>query len=186
VEESFAVVTYQSGWQGDHGWAVAFKQGPRRCLLLDTTDGLSDEEVFWTAMAAWAQFQPRLSTPRVFPGRLFYPDEVSHVIQDCWTSLEDMSSSPGFSDKSPICRAAMLAFSEGLSRMDTLNWAPQPAAEAIGKFGKTASIAEIAAHSRLRPIADGPNQWEMHRSSAATVGGIPLPWSVQSQAPAPG
>jgi hypothetical protein len=22
----------------------------------------------------------------------------------------------------------------------------------------------------LRPVADGPNQWEMHRSSASTVG----------------
>jgi hypothetical protein len=43
-EESSAVVAIESGRQGDHGWAVAFKQGPRRCLLLDTTDGISEEE----------------------------------------------------------------------------------------------------------------------------------------------
>jgi hypothetical protein len=60
-EESSAVVAIESGWQGDHGWAVAFKQGPRRCPLLDTTDGLTEEEVLWVALSAWATFQPRLS-----------------------------------------------------------------------------------------------------------------------------
>jgi hypothetical protein len=28
-EESSAVVAIESGWQGDHGWAVAFKQNPQ-------------------------------------------------------------------------------------------------------------------------------------------------------------
>jgi hypothetical protein len=42
AEESSTVVSIHTGWQGDHGWAVAFKQRPRRCLLLDTTDGLTD------------------------------------------------------------------------------------------------------------------------------------------------
>jgi hypothetical protein len=79
----------------------------------------------------------------------------------------------------------MLAFSEGLSKMVTSDWAPQPTAEAPDKLAR---IAETAAHSRLRPIADGPNQWDMHRSSAFSAGfpspGLPL--SVQSQVPAPG
>jgi hypothetical protein len=87
----------------------------------------------------------------------------------------------------PNCQAAMLAFSEGLSKMDTSNWAPQPTAEAPETLAR---IADVGAHSRMRPIADGPNQWDIHRSSVDTEGfpspGIPLPWSVQSQAPAQG
>jgi hypothetical protein len=86
-----------------------------------------------------------------------------------------MSTSPGFSGKSPICQAAVLAFSEGVSKMDASKWAPQPTAEAPEKLAR---IADVAAHSRIRPIADGPNQWDMHRSSAGRAGGIPLPWSV--------
>jgi hypothetical protein len=61
----------------------------------------------------------------------------------------------------------MLAFSEGLSKLDTSNWAPQPTAEAPEKLAK---IAHDAAFSRLRSVADGPNQWDIHRSSVATVG----------------
>jgi hypothetical protein len=73
-EESSAVVAIESGWQGDHGWAVVFKQGPRRCLLLDTTDGLSKEEAMWVALSAWATFGPRHNNPRSKPGTLYYPD----------------------------------------------------------------------------------------------------------------
>jgi hypothetical protein len=61
----------------------------------------------------------------------------------------------------------MLAFSQGLSNLSLANWVPQPSAEAPEKLVK---IANSAAISRLRPIAGGPNQWLMHRSSAATDG----------------
>jgi hypothetical protein len=166
-EESQAVLSIHTGWQGDHGWAVVFKQGPRRCLLLDTVDGLSDDEVLWSALAAWATFQPRLQNPRQFPGKLFYPDSVTHIIHELWNHLEDLGSSPGFSNRTPLCQAAMLAFSQGLSNLSCDSWAPQPSAEAPEKLVKTANSAAI---SRLRPIADGPNQWLMHRSSAATDG----------------
>jgi hypothetical protein len=166
-EESSAVVSIHSGWQGDHGWAVALKQGPRRCLLLDTTDGLSDDEVLWMALSAWATFQPRLSKPRKFPGKLYYPDEASHVIEAPWNHLEDLGSSLGFSDRSPICQAAMLAFSDGLSNLDLSSWKPHPAAEAPGKLAR---IASDAAFFRVRLIADGPNQWDFHRSSGGTDG----------------
>jgi hypothetical protein len=108
---------------------VSFKQGPRRCLILDTVDGLSSEEALWTALASWARFQPRLSKPRKFPGRLFYLNEATHIFAECWNHLDDLSSSPGFSGKSPICQAAMLAFSEGLSKLVHESWAPQPTAE---------------------------------------------------------
>jgi hypothetical protein len=70
-------------------------QGPRRCLLLDTEDGLTSEEALWTAPSAWATFQPRLLKPRRFPGKLFYPDEASHIIHDLWNHLDDLGSSPG-------------------------------------------------------------------------------------------
>jgi hypothetical protein len=166
-EESLAVVSIHQGWQGDHGWAVAFKQGPRRCLLLNTTDGLTDDEALWTALSARATFQPRLKMQRRFPGKLFYPNAVSHIIQDFWNHPEDLGSSPGFSERSPICQAAMLAFSEGLSKLDLSSLEPLPVAEAPEKLAR---IANDAAISRLRPIADGPNQWEFHRSSGGTDG----------------
>jgi hypothetical protein len=61
----------------------------------------------------------------------------------------------------------MLAFSEGLSHYSCQSWTPLPAAEAPEKLAR---IAHNAAVSRVRPIADGPNQWEMDRSSAHTGG----------------
>jgi hypothetical protein len=166
-EESSAVVVVESGRQGDHGWAVAFKQGPYRCLLLDTTDGLSEEETLWVALSAWATFQPRLTMPRQFSGKLYYPDAASHVFGECWQHLDDLSAMPSFYSKSPICQAAMLALSEGLSHLTCgSTWFPQPTAEAPEKLAK---IANNAAISRVRPLADGPNQWDIHRSSVATV-----------------
>jgi hypothetical protein len=183
VEEMSAVVSIQPGWQGDHGWAVYFKQGARRCLLLDAVDGLSSEEALWTALSSWATFSPRIALPRQFPGRLFYPNEASHIIQDCWDHLDDLSASPGFVDKSPICQAEMLKFSEGLSGLNHSSWIPQPAAEASEKSAK---IADIAAFSRVRPVADGPNQWDMHRSSAFTDGPASLSGSDVGTESVPG
>jgi hypothetical protein len=54
-------------------------------------------------------------------------------------------------------------------------WGPQPAAEASQSDLET---AEDAALSRLRPIQDGSDQWEEHRSSAATGSGGPAPRQV--------
>jgi hypothetical protein len=48
-EAMTATVSVQSGYRDDRGWAVYCTQGPRRCLLLDTVDGLTDEETLWTA-----------------------------------------------------------------------------------------------------------------------------------------
>jgi hypothetical protein len=183
TEESSAAVSIHTGWQGDHGWAVAFKQDPRRCLLLDTVDGLTDEKALWTALSAWAMFQPRLSKPRTFPGKLYYPDEASHIVHECCDHLDDMSSSPGFSGKSPICQAAMLAFSEGLSKFVLNLWAPQPTAEAPEKLAK---IADDAAISRLRPVADGPNQWDIHRGSGSTDGFTSLSVPIAGPESGPG
>jgi hypothetical protein len=163
-----AVVAIESGRQGDQGWAVAIKQGPRRCLLLDTTDGLSEEETLWVALAHWSNFQPRLSKPRQGPGELFYPDAASHILEESWNFFGDLSKMPSFSSRSPICQAAMLSFSQGLSQYSCADsWIPDPAAEAPGKLAK---IATYAAISRVRPISDGPDQWEMYRNGTYTVG----------------
>jgi hypothetical protein len=50
-----------------------------------------------------------------------------------------------------------------------VKWAPQLATEASEKAVR---IAEDAAIARLRPIADGPNQWEIHRSSGDIDGPV--------------
>jgi hypothetical protein len=166
-EELSAAVAIHTRWQGDHGWAIAFKQGSRRCLLLGTVDGMRNDEVLWGALSTWAKFQPRLSSPRRFPGKLYYPDEASHVIEALWNHLDKLELSPGFCDRSPLCQAAMISFSEGLRSVDCTDWEPHPIAKAPGKLAR---IALEAAFSRVRPIADGPNQWDFHRSSGGTDG----------------
>jgi hypothetical protein len=60
-----------------------------------------------------------------------------------------------------------MRFSEALCRLDHGGWYPQVLTEGSEKSTR---IADDAAVSRLRTIPDGPNQWEMHRSSARTVG----------------
>jgi hypothetical protein len=168
TEEMSAVVAIESGRQKDHGWAVAFKQGSRRCLLLDTTAGISEEETLWVALAHWSNFQPRLSKPRQGPGELFYPDGATHIFEEAWNYLGDLSQMPSFATKSPVCQTAMLSFSEGLRRFSCTNsWIPHPCAEAPEKLAK---IATNAAISRVRPIPDGSDQWEEYRKGTYTVG----------------
>jgi hypothetical protein len=60
---------------------------------------------------------------------------------------------------------------------------PQPTAEASEK---ALGIARDAAISRLRPIADGPNQWEVCRSSTATDGPTSLSGSAVGTESIPG
>jgi hypothetical protein len=168
AEAMSTTVAIQPGWQEEHGWAIHLKQGPRRALLLDTVDGLTDEEALWTALACWAVFKPRKASVRKYPGRLFYLNEASHGIEKYWNHLFNLPSHPDFANESLICHERMTIFSQALRKFKrTSNWAPQPAAEAPEK---SLQIAQDAALSRLRPIADGPNQWELHRSSANTDG----------------
>jgi hypothetical protein len=104
AQEMSAVVSVKEGFQGDHGWAVAFQQDSRCCLLLDTADSLSKEEAMWVALSAWASFQPRRNLPRTKPGTLYYPDEASHVFQDFWNHLGNLPAAPGFGQCSPVCQ----------------------------------------------------------------------------------
>jgi hypothetical protein len=129
--------------------------------------GLTDEEALWTALAAWAEFNPRKASKRRFPGRLYDPDGASHVFEKYWDCLQDIPSHPDFLSESPICQAQIARFSRALSKLRHSTWTPQPAAEAPEK---SVEIAQLAALSRLRPVADGPDQWELHGLSAVTVG----------------
>jgi hypothetical protein len=184
LEAMSATLAVQKGWQGDYGWAIFMKQGSKRCLLLDTVYGLTMEEVIWTALACWASFKPRDERPRKYPGRLYYPDEFSHVIQKYWNYLFNLPIHPDFGNESDICKERMTIFSQALrSFKRTKNWAPQPCAEAPEKGLR---IAQEAAVSRVRPIADGPNQWEVCRGSTVGAGGpsagtesSPLPGSTE-------
>jgi hypothetical protein len=61
-----------------------------------------------------------------------------------------------------------MSFSQGLSCYPCSDsWIPHPAAEAPGKLAR---IATNAAISRVRPISDGPDQWEEYRKGTYTVG----------------
>jgi hypothetical protein len=134
LEAMSATLAIQEGWQGDHGWVIFVKQGPKRALLLDTVDGLSAEEVLWTALECWAVFKPRSERVRKFPGRIYYPDQFSHIIQKYWNHLFCLPSHPDFVKESPICQERMAIFSEAMRKFKrTKNWAPQPCAEAPEK-----------------------------------------------------
>jgi hypothetical protein len=71
---TFAVV---KGVHHDHGTVVYLTQESRRCSLLDTLHGLTDEKAMWYILQSWAKFQPRPNSPRSEPGRLLDPAEYS-------------------------------------------------------------------------------------------------------------
>jgi hypothetical protein len=103
LEAMSATLAIQKGWQGDYGWAISMKQWSKRCLLLDTLDGLTDEEVFWTDLTCWAIFKPRDESPRKYPGRLYYPNEFSHIVHKYWNHLFNLPIHPEFVNESLVC-----------------------------------------------------------------------------------
>jgi hypothetical protein len=101
-EAMSTTVALVSGNGDDHGWAVYYIQGPRRCPLLDTVDGLTDEETLWTALAAWATFKLRKVSPRKYTGKLFYPTEASHIFEKYWNHWPNLDEHPDFASQSPV------------------------------------------------------------------------------------
>jgi hypothetical protein len=71
-QEMSATVSISKVCHCDHGLAVYCKQGSRRCCLLDTMFGLTEEEAPWTALSSWATYQPRRAKPRNDSGRVFH------------------------------------------------------------------------------------------------------------------
>jgi hypothetical protein len=155
----------------------------RRCLLLDTTDGITADETLWTALAAWASFKPRNASPRKYPGKLFYPTEASHIFEKYWDYLAQLDKHPSFASESPICQERMVQFSRALAKLRHKNWTPKSTAEAQEK---DLQVAQEAALSRLRQIPDGPDQWSLCRSSTVTDGPSSLGSSVVGTEPVPG
>jgi hypothetical protein len=182
-EAMSATVAVLSGWRGEHGWAVFLNQDPRRGLLSDTVDGLTDEEALWTALAAWAELNPRKASPQRFPGQLFFTDGAIHILTKYWACLHDIFSHQDFMNESPICQAQMTRFSEALGKLKHRDWVAQPAAEAPDKH---VNIAETAAFSRLRPIPDGPDQCGLHGLSEVTDGPSSLGSCVAGTESVPG
>jgi hypothetical protein len=164
-DETEATVAIALGCREDHGWAVYCKQGARRCRLLDTVYGLSDDETLWTALSEWASFQPRKAIRRRNPGKLSYPLDASHVLEKYWDYLKCLKEYPDFSSESPYCQERIVEFSQALAAMRHKSFTPKSTAEAEQS---SLEMAEDAALSRLRPIPDGPDQWEVHRTSAVT------------------
>jgi hypothetical protein len=128
--EMQATVAIVKGGQRDHGTAVYLTKEKRRCLLLDTTYGLSDDEALWSTLASWASFQPRRAQPRVAPGQPYRPEEYSRSFEKYWDDLPDLSQHPDFASESPYCQEQMNRFSITLSTMDLREFQPPVDAEA--------------------------------------------------------
>jgi hypothetical protein len=79
-----ATIALEKGTHEEHGTAIYFEQGPRRCVLTRRVYGISGEDAFWYVMKDWAQFQPRSAKPRDNPGTLYYPPEYGRIIEKYW------------------------------------------------------------------------------------------------------
>jgi hypothetical protein len=103
---------------------------------------------------------------------VFHPNEFSHVFEKYWNFLPNLQDHPDIINESPYCQEQMSHFWAALSMMNPEEFQPHPAAEAKDTDEK---IATEAAISRLLPIQDADDQWEVYRSSAATVSGRAAP-----------
>jgi hypothetical protein len=107
------IIAIEKGTHDEHGTAIYCEQGTRRCLLTRRLYGIGDEDALWYVMKDWAQFQPRLSKPRVGPGLLYYPSEYSHVFEKYWDVLNNPTQHPD-QDMSSHSRDSMAAMAEAL------------------------------------------------------------------------
>jgi hypothetical protein len=116
--EISASVAIVKGLHEGHVTAVYCTHGKLRCLSLDTTYGLSDDEAIWPTFASWACFQPRRLQPRETPGRLFYPSVYSHAFEKYEDYLPNFAEHPDFVSETPFRQECMKRFSRALSPMD--------------------------------------------------------------------
>jgi hypothetical protein len=113
-------------------------------------------------MKDWAQFQPRLSKPRIDPGILYYPAEYTHVFEKYWDVLNDPTQHPDGVESSH-CFASMKAMAEALAPMSLYSWEPQPDSMPPEKSQR---IARTAALSRRCPIQDAVDYWKTPEEQA--------------------
>jgi hypothetical protein len=150
-----SVITIVKGANHEHGTAVFVTQEKRRCPLLDTVHGLTDEEALWRTHLSWAKFQPSLKSPQLETGVLYYPAEHSHVFEKYWNALDKPQVHPEFSQESDFTQACMRQYSAALGEMDISSFTPLVDGEAKHSH---VEIAQEAAISRLCPIQDAPVQ----------------------------
>jgi hypothetical protein len=118
---------------------------------------------------------PPRSRTSISLDRLSIPDNIrqlqlleGHDMEiQYWDYLPNLDDHPDFASESPVCQERMVQFSRALAKLRRKNWTPKSTAEAQKK---DCQIAEDAALSRLRPIPDGPDPWELCRSSTGTAG----------------
>jgi hypothetical protein len=163
-----ATIAIEKGTHDEHGIAIYFEQGPRRCLVTRRIYGLPEEDVFWYVMKDWAQFQPRSSKPRQEPGYLFYPPEYGHYFEKYWDVLNDPIQHPECTE-STHSRNSMRVMTEALSVMDLEHWIPEPDTEAPEKSQR---IARTAALSRRCPIMDAVDYWKSPEEQAQEEEGM--------------
>jgi ribonuclease HI len=151
-----ATIAIEKGVHAEHGYAILFEQENRRCLLTRQVFGLSDEQIFWTAMKDWASFEPRQAKPRRDAGILYYPSAWSHMVEEHW----DFIHAPKVEDTGdnvPMGKyasaAARLAFTESL-HVDVE--APQ----------KSQDISYAGAMSRRCPVQDAQDYWTTPKEQA--------------------
>jgi hypothetical protein len=166
-----ATIAIEKGCHNEHGTAFFFEQESRRCLLTQTLYGLTDDEVLWYTMQAWASFQPRLAKPRQDPGLLYYPAEYTHVFQKYWDYLNNPVSHPDCSETDHT-KNSMSRMASAIASMSLSLWEPQVDAEAPDKSSR---VAHKAALSRKCPIQDAANYWLPVESQVetATASGSP-------------
>jgi hypothetical protein len=150
-----ATIDIERGCHLDHGTAIFFEQGTRRCALCDTLFGLTDDEALWFTMYKWAEFQPWKCRPRQDPGLLYYPAEYTHILQKYWNVLNDPVTHPDC-DETDHTKASMRYMSKHLESMDLSAREPQVDADAPEKSYR---VAHIAALSRRSPIQDAADHW---------------------------
>jgi hypothetical protein len=153
-----ATIAIEKGTHDEHGAAIFFEQGVRRCLLTRRLYGLSDDQALWHMMMDWAHFRPSRSKPRRDPGQLFFPDQCSHIFERYWDVLCDPVQHPEFPDFQETDKTIsyMQAMTIGISGMSLGNWVPLPEAQAPEK---SIRVAHTAALSRRCPIQDASDYW---------------------------
>jgi hypothetical protein len=155
-QEMVATISIAKGVHQDHGLAVYATQQKRRCLLLGTIYGRTDEDALWCALMWWDSLQLRKKRTRQMPGQLFYPVEHSHVLEKYWDYLENLEYHPEFSQESEFTQGCMKHCSSALSKLNLADCTPRVSAEAKQSDLET---VEDAAISRMHPIQDGSDMW---------------------------
>jgi hypothetical protein len=178
-----AVVAIEKGVHSEFATAILFTQENRRCLLLDTLHGLSDDEALRFTLCAWARFQPRASRPRTDTGLMFYPAAYSHVFEKYWDVLEQPLVHLDAADESDFTKACMSDYQAALEGLSLTAPLVDSEAPEWCQF-----VSKQAAISRLCMVQDAPDKWAemVDRSSPGSDGPASLSGSGAGTGLVPG